>query len=1245
MSFVDKKIENVSFDIHMQNKSMWLGSKDKVHIPYFRYDTKSNQFFPSRIICSPARLKLIDETVANAIDHFIECNSTKYPVKRIYVDIGDNGKVTILNDGPGFQLSPIVGPGETKIWSVEFALTNLMAGSNVTKDADITAGTNGVGLKGVVCHSKEFKITTIDPRCGVMYSQTITDCMKSIKAPTLVLIGGHESATTNSQDKELVTFDKLNELIEKVSTGLYGNVADKSYTKIEYQLEDKLFNDNDVLNLKEEVKNYIMSQLALSTIFILGHGKDMDIRFNKIRIKPSIKALPIKYPVFTKILCTDGTYWNIVLGYSNVPEKFKLQNITVINGMFVSDNGDHVTHIRKQIGSVCQAELNKLQEKNGLKPDNKRLYNKIFISVFSTLKNPQWRGQTKDYVTIPKDKIKSLMIDKDIVLKFWSNIKDDIEKSLASMRIKEENKKNKKRAKTNLHTPAPDIKKKSVSCTLFIPEGDSAQSMIRGGLSVCKEISRTSCGIFNITGVPMNVRKQVKAKKLEKQNQMPNQEIIQGQGLLLSDEELEYDPDYLPNNALLKNERFIELMLCIGLQIVPERNDMFDLTPTGDSEFSKLNYKTVILTVDQDYDGRGHICGLILNFFALFYPNLLRRGFVKYLRTPLIRVYNKEETRRLKSGVFYNFYSDIEYRRWVEGLPQEDTTLIDDSIEPSGKWYVVYYKGLAGHNKGEEVDDIFLNFNKNVVTFKWDENAAGRFEAYYGKDTATRKSLLSTPFTIPVSYYEQLKTGNITCSEHLDYETRSYQMYVLSRKLKCMYDGLVPSQRKVLHYALRKLGRDNKAMRVVDLAAGSVEPTKYHHGPKSLEDVVIRMAQRFVGSNTLPYFIGLGEFGSREFGRKAKHAGSARYIKVRLNKRLTDKLLPSADLNIVPYVYEEGSRCEPKFFIPIIPMSVIDSTTTPACGWKIDNWGRDVKTVFRIVRYLIDGVQPFDLINRAQVVDGMKIFTQGQYVEYCIGDYHFDKDKMEVTISQLPLQVWYGPYKVALLKRPYIKNIIDKCSTDNIELVIQLIPDRLPFEIEDSQDMENLLELGKYCKQILNMTDENGNIMEYTHYIDVVSDWFKKRKSCYELRLERERLLLKIRIKVQESVLQFVVSKIQFVDMTEVQAIKLLEDRKFQKVNSGLLTSPGCIRNDQLEEMIFGFNANYNYLFKQNKFKETKEGEQKLRTKIEGLKKQLEDLLNTTYKECWLKELVELEEVVDHGLRTNWTYNKNERFD
>ena len=56
-----------------------------------------------------------------------------------------------------------------------------------------------------------------------------------------------------------------------------------------------------------------------------------------------------------------------------------------------------------------------------------------------------------------------------------------------------------------------------------------------------------------------------------------------------------------------------------------------------------LRYNKIIIATDADVDGM-HIRLLILTFFLQFFPDLVRKGHVYILETPLFRVRNKKET-------------------------------------------------------------------------------------------------------------------------------------------------------------------------------------------------------------------------------------------------------------------------------------------------------------------------------------------------------------------------------------------------------------------------------------------------------------------------------------------------------------------------------------------------------------------------------------------------------------------------
>ena len=55
-----------------------------------------------------------------------------------------------------------------------------------------------------------------------------------------------------------------------------------------------------------------------------------------------------------------------------------------------------------------------------------------------------------------------------------------------------------------------------------------------------------------------------------------------------------------------------------------------------ENEFRSLRYGRLLIVADADVDGK-HIAGLVMNIFDYLYPSLLKRGFVQFLRTPIIR--------------------------------------------------------------------------------------------------------------------------------------------------------------------------------------------------------------------------------------------------------------------------------------------------------------------------------------------------------------------------------------------------------------------------------------------------------------------------------------------------------------------------------------------------------------------------------------------------------------------------------
>lgn len=171
--------------------------------------------------------------------------------------------------------------------------------------------------------------------------------------------------------------------------------------------------------------------------------------------------------------------------------------------------------------------------------------------------------------------------------------------------------------------------------------------------------------------------------------------------------------------------------------------------------------------------------------------------------------------------------------------------------------------------------------------------------------------------------------------DFLDKELIQFSRYDNTRSIPCMADGFKPSQRKVLFGAFkRKLTNEIK---VVQFSGYISEHATYHHGEQSLNDTIIGMAQDFVGSNNINLLVPAGQFGSRLLG--GKDSASPRYIYTYLSK-ITRLIFIEDDDLLCHYLVDEGQSIEPEFYLPIIPMVLVNGAEGIGTGYstKIPNY-------------------------------------------------------------------------------------------------------------------------------------------------------------------------------------------------------------------------------------------------------------------------------------------------------------------
>ena len=418
-------------------------------------------------------------------------------------------------------------------------------------------------------------------------------------------------------------------------------------------------------------------------------------------------------------------------------------------------------------------------------------------------------------------------------------------------------------------------------------------------------------------------------------------------------------------------------MKVIGLQF----GHTYDFTETGEKEWKTLRYGFIAGLTDQDLDGF-NIFGLLCTFLLTYWPSLVKREFIRRINTPLVRAY---PIKNKKTIPVKEFYSEKQVKEWLD---------LEGEEHVKKNYDVRYYKGLATHRGAfGEVKRMFINIDNKICFYTLDEKAIRSMYIFYGTETYPRKIALSNNH-----YKTPIEGLELPLSQHFEIETKSFQRDNIIRKLLSTIDGFVEGRRKVF-YTARKLG--NVIMKVAGLAADVANKANYHHGEASVEQTIVRMAQGFPGARILPILQPHGNFGTRDQGYK--NAGASRYIFTTINHRLVDKLFRKEDEYILTYNMDDGTRYEPKYYVPIIPYVLCESNELPATGWSICVHARDLNAIFKNLRALIKGEidKCSELpIDRSNFTGSIRNYNGKRYF---VGKYTYDEKNNTVKITELIL--------------------------------------------------------------------------------------------------------------------------------------------------------------------------------------------------------------------------------------------------
>ncbi|MCM1005974.1 MAG: type IIA DNA topoisomerase subunit B [Prevotella sp.] len=155
-----------------------------------------------------------------------------------------------------------------------------------------------------------------------------------------------------------------------------------------------------------------------------------------------------------------------------------------------------------------------------------------------------------------------------------------------------------------------------------------------------------------------------------------------------------------------------------------------------------LRYNKVIIATDADVDGM-HIRLLLITFFLQFFPDLIKKGHVFILQTPLFRVRNKKATRRKSTkknpGGGAVKPPKEERDTWYCFTDEERVAAIEHF---GNNAEITRFKGLGEINEEEFREFIGEDMRLDPVTLKRDDAVDKLLEFYMGKNTMNRQNFI-----------------------------------------------------------------------------------------------------------------------------------------------------------------------------------------------------------------------------------------------------------------------------------------------------------------------------------------------------------------------------------------------------------------------------------------------------------------------------------------------------------------------
>ena len=466
---------------------------------------------------------------------------------------------------------------------------------------------------------------------------------------------------------------------------------DENGTYIHFEPDDTLFLNYSFHD--EIVENMLRNYTYLNTgLAIMYNGRRILSRHGLEDLLSDRMTNDGLYP----IIHLKGEDIEIAFTHSN---QYGEEYYSFVNGQHTTQGGTHQSAFKEHIARTIKEFFNKYEYTD--------IRTGIVAAIAINVEEPMFESQTKiklgsltmapDGVSINKyvgDFIKQevdnyLHIHADVAEILENKIKESERErkamagvtKLARERAKKANLHNRKLRDCRIHYSDAKNDRKEESC-IFITEGDSASG------SITKSRDVNTQAVFSLRGKPLN-------------------------------------SFGLTKKVVYENEEFNLLQAALDIE----------------EGLDTLRYNKVIVATDADVDGM-HIRLLIITFFLQFFPELIKKGHVYVLQTPLFRVRNRRTKIKNKKVIAEADAKSDKKGDFITRYCYSDEERLAAITELGPDPEITRFKGLGEISPDEFAGFIGPDIRLEQVTLHKNDQVQKLLEYYMGKNTMERQNFI-----------------------------------------------------------------------------------------------------------------------------------------------------------------------------------------------------------------------------------------------------------------------------------------------------------------------------------------------------------------------------------------------------------------------------------------------------------------------------------------------------------------------